>query len=97
MVEMKKKDGMTILLHKNNDFNRSILAKEVEIIVNRLVKAFNDLGANWAKFDESVEFPLLKSDKWNRFLMLNDADVGITKFEGTPMLCLWVQLKHPIL
>ena len=97
MVEMKTKDGMTILLHKNNDFNRKILVKEIEIVVNRLVKAFNDLGANWAKFDESVEFPLLKSDKWNRFLILNDADVGITKFEGTPMLCLWVQLKHPIL
>ena len=54
---------------------------------------FNDMGATFTLFDEAVEIPLLKADNWNRFLTLNDADVCLTKFKDTPMLCLWIKLK----
>ena len=96
MVESSSESETLIFLHKNNDFNQPILAKEIEIIVNRLTKVFNDMGADFSLFDEKVELPLLKADKWNRILMLNDADLGLTKFENKPMLCLWIKFKHPI-
>ena len=67
--------------------------KEIEIIVNRVVRIFNEMGGDFALFDEVVELPLLKEDNWNRMLMLNDADVGLTKFKNTAMLCLWIKFK----
>ena len=48
-------------------------------------------------FDEAVELPQLKADNWNRILVLNDADICLTKFKETPMLCLWIKLKQPII
>lgn len=53
-------------------------------------------GANFALFNEAIELPLLKADNWNRILILNDADVCLTKFKDTPMLCLWIKPKKPI-
>ena len=97
MIERKSKDETVIILHKNNDLKQPILAKELEIITNRIVRVFNDMGATFTLFDEAVEIPLLKADNWNRFLTLNDADVCLTKFKDTPMLCLWIKLKQPIL
>ena len=97
MIERKSKDETVIILHKNNDLKQPILAKELEIITNRIVRVFNDVGATFTLFDEAVEIPLLKADNWNRFLTLNDADVCLTKFKDTPMLCLWIKLKQPIL
>ena len=90
MIERKSKDETVIILHKNNDLKQPILAKELEIITNRIVRVFNDMGATFTLFDEAVEIPLLKADNWNRFLTLN-------KFKDTPMLCLWIKLKQPIL
>lgn len=48
-------------------------------------------------FEEAVELPQLKADNWYRALMLKDADICLTKFKDTPMLCLWIKLKQPIL
>lgn len=54
------------------------------------------MGAAFTLFDEAVEVPQLNANNWNRILMLNDADVCLTKFKDIPMLCLWVKLKRPI-
>ena len=97
MVERKVKDETDIILYKSNDLNQPLFAKEIEIIVNRIVKAFNDMGATLALFDESVEMSLIRTDSWCRVLMLNDADVYLTRFKDVPMLCLWIKLKQPIL
>lgn len=97
MVERISGDETTIILHKNTDLNQPILGREIEILVNRMVRVFNDMGADFALFDAAVELPQLKSDTWQRVLMLNDADICLTKFKDTPMLCLWIKLKHPIL
>ena len=96
MLERKSKDETIIILHKSNDLNQPILTREIEIIVNRIVRVFNDMGATFSLFNEAVEVPLIKADNWNRILMLNDADVCLTKFKDTPMLCLWIKSKHPI-
>lgn len=93
MVEMKSNDEPIIVLHKNNDLRQPILVKELEIIVNRIVRVFNEMGATFALFDEMVEIPLMKEDNWNRTLILDDADVCLTKFGDTAMLCLWIKLK----
>lgn len=97
MIERISSDETIIILHKNNDLNQPILAREIEIIVNRMVKVFNDMGANFTLFNEAVELPQLKADNWYRALMLKDADICLTKFKDTPMLCLWIKLKQPIL
>ncbi len=97
MIERMSNDETIIILHKNNDLNQPILAREIEIIVNRMVKVFNDMGANFTLFNEAVELPQLKADNWYRALMLKDADICLTKFKDTPMLCLWIKLKQPIL
>ena len=97
MIERMSNDETIIILHKNNDLNQPILAREIKIIVNRMVKAFNDMGANFTLFNEAVELPQLKADNWYRALMLKDADICLTKFKDTPMLCLWIKLKQPIL
>ena len=97
MIERKSDNETVIILHKNNDLNQPMLVREIEIIVNRMVKVFNDMGANFTLFDEAVELPQLKADNWNRILVLNDADICLTKFKETPMLCLWIKLKQPII
>ena len=97
MIERKSNNETVIILHKNNDLNQPMLVREIEIIVNRMVKVFNDMGANFTLFDEAVELPQLKADNWNRILVLNDADICLTKFKETPMLCLWIKLKQPII
>jgi hypothetical protein len=97
MIERKSDNETVIILHKNNDLNQPMLVREIEIIVNRMVKVFNDMGANFTLFDEAVELPQLKADNWNRILVLNGADICLTKFKETPMLCLWIKLKQPII
>ena len=96
MFERKSKEETVIILHKSFDLKQPILTKEIEIIVNRIVRVFNEMGANFALFNEAIELPQLKADNWNRILILNDADVCLTKFKDTPMLCLWIKPKKPI-
>ena len=97
MVERVSSDETVIILHKNTDLTQPILGREIEILVNRMVRAFNDMGANCVLFDAMVELPQLRSDTWQRVLILNDAEISLTKFKDTPMLCLWIKLKQPIL
>ena len=96
MLERKSKEETVIILHKSFDLKQPILTKEIEIIVNRIVRVFNEMGANFALFNEAIELPQLKADNWNRILILNDADVCLTKFKDTSMLCLWIKLKKPM-
>lgn len=96
MFERKSKEETVIILHKSFDLKQPILTKEIEIIVNRIVRVFNEMGANFALFNEAIERPQLKADNWNRILILNDADVCLTKFKDTPMLCLWIKPKKPM-
>ncbi len=96
MVERISKDETDIILHKSNDLKQPIHTREIEIIVNRLAKIFNDMGANFTLFNEAVELPLLIDDNWKRVLIFNNAEICLTKFKDTPMLCLWIKLKQPI-
>lgn len=95
MLEKKSKDETVIILYKNNNLDQPILLKEIEIIVNRIVRAFNDMGATLPLFDKEIELPLIKADKWNRTLILNNADMCLTKFQRVPMPCFWIKLKQP--
>lgn len=94
MLERKSKEETVIILHKNYNINKSILVKEIKIIVNRMVRVFNEMGAHFSLFDETIELPQLKADNWYRLMRLNDADVCLTKFKEKPMLCLWIKLKE---
>ena len=94
MLERRTKDETEIILYKNNNLNRLILAREIEIIVNRFVKVFNDIGANFPLFDEANEFPQINIGSWARVLILNSAYIYLTKFGDAPMLCLWIKLKN---
>ena len=93
MIERKSEAETIIILHKNNDINQPILVREIEIIVNRMVRAFNDMGANFNLFDRELEFPQIKEDKWERILILDDAYMSLTKFKNVPMLCFFIKMK----
>ena len=93
MIERKSETETIIILHKNNDINQPILVREIEIIVNRMARAFNDMGANFNWFDGELEFPQIKEDRWDRILILDDADMSLTKFKNVPMLCFFIKMK----
>lgn len=93
MIERKSETETIIILHKNNDINQPILVREIEIIVNRMARAFNDMGANFNLFDRELEFPQIKEDKWERILILDDAYMSLTKFKNVPMLCFFIKMK----
>ena len=96
MLERTSEDETVIILHKNNNVNQPVLIREIEIIVNRLVHAFNDMGAAFSLFDKDIELPQIREDKWSRILELNDVDMCLTKFSQVPMLCFWIKLKHQL-
>ena len=58
-----------------------------------MVRAFNDMGANFNLFDRELEFPQIKEDKWERILILDDAYMSLTKFKDVPMLCFFIKMK----
>lgn len=93
MIERKSETETIIILHKNNDINQPILVREIEIIVNRMARAFNDMGANFNWFDRELEFPQIKEDRWDRILILDDAYMSLTKFKNVPMLCFFIKMK----
>lgn len=95
LAERTDEDERIIILHKSNDFNQPILVKEIEIIVNRLVRAFNDMGATSEMFNEAMELPQIKANNWERILVLDDAYMVLTIFKDTPMLCFWIKMKQP--
>lgn len=96
MLERTSKDETVIMLVKNKKANQLLLIQEIEIIVNRLVYVFNNLGATFALFNRELEIPQIQTDNWNRILILNDVDICLTKVKEPSMLCLWIKLKQPI-
>lgn len=80
--------------HKSNDFNQPILVREIEIIVNRMVRAYNDMGVTSEMFNEAMELPQIKANNWERILVLDDAYMSLSIFKDTPMLCFWIKMKQ---
>ena len=99
MLERKSEDETILMLHKNNNVNQPILIQEIEIIVNRLVCLFNsdNIGIVYDLFDKDIEIPRFETDNWCRSFLLNIAEVGLTKFKQSSMLCLWIKFKQPII
>lgn len=93
MIERESKDEKVTMLYKSNDANQPLLMREIEIVVNRLVNVFNDMGADFSPFDPQKEWPQIQDGKWNRMLELNDAYMCLTKHETFPVLCFWIKLK----
>ena len=96
MLERTSKDETVIMLVKNKKANQLLLIQEIEIIVNRLVYVFNNLGATFALFNRELEIPQIQTGNWNKILILNDVDICLTKVKEPSMLCLWIKLKQPI-
>ena len=94
LAERKSEDETIIILHKSSDFNQPILVREIEIIENRMVRAFNDMGATSEMFNEAMELPQIKANNWERILVLDDAYMVLTIFKDTPMLCFWIKMKQ---
>ena len=82
-----------IVLHRNNDIYRPLSSNEIAIVVNRISKSFNSIGATWPYFNYSKEWSQLCEDTWGRTLSLDDAVITLTKFKKLPMLGLLIQLK----
>lgn len=93
MLERTLKDETVIMLYKNDDISQPILIQEIEFIVNRVVHAFNGMGATFSLFDKELEYSQIKADNWSRVLLLNDAEMCLTKFQKVPMLCFWIKPK----
>ena len=96
MLERTSKDETVIMLVKNKKANQLLLIQEIEIIVNRFVYVFNNLGATFTLFNRELEIPQIQTGNWNRILILNDADICLTKVKEPSMLCLWIKLKQPV-
>ena len=93
MLERQSKDETVIILYKNKDIYQPLHIREVEIVVNRLVNVFNEIGVDLPPFDSEVELPHMKDDQWKRTIILDDCEICLTKFEKHPMLCLFIKLK----
>ena len=93
MFEMKKGGETMIVLHRNNDIYRPLSSNEIAIVVNRISKSFNSIGATWPDFNYPKEWSHLCEDTWGRTLSLDDAVITLTKFKKLPMLGLLIQMK----
>lgn len=94
LMERASEDETIIILHKNIRASQLLLIQEIEIIVNRLVHAFNELGATFTSFDKKLEIPQMQEGKWSRILKLKDADIGLTNVQEPFMLYIWIKLKQ---
>lgn len=96
MSERTSKDDTVIILHKNKRASQLLLIQEIEIVVNRLVRSFNEIGATFSLFNKEVEFSQMRTGNWNRILKLNDADIYLTNAQDPFMLYLWINVRHPV-
>lgn len=94
MLERTSQDETVIILHKNKRASQLLLVQEIEIIVNRLVRSFNEMGATFSPFNKEVEISQIHTGNWNRILKLNDADICLTNAKK-PFILLWIILKQP--
>lgn len=92
LVERASKDEVIIILHKRQ--SRILLVQEIEIMVNRIASAFNDLGSAFPLFNRDIEILQINEDRWVRVLALNDANIYLTILREMPMLYLLIKLKQ---
>ena len=90
---VKESDGETaIILCKNIDVNSHLLIKEVEILVNRHARAFNEVGAQFYNFNWELEFPQILADNWFRDVRVNDMRLKLTRLPDVPKFCFIIWL-----
>ena len=91
---VKESDGETaIILCKNLDTNNFILIKEIEILVNRYARAFNEIGAQFCNFNWELEFTKILADSWSREVRVNNMLLKLTRLPGTPKFCFSIWIK----
>lgn len=95
MLERKIEDETVIIIYKRQDTKPLLLSREVEIIVNRLVKSFEEFTGLVGMFNEEIELPQLLKDQWEgRTWVFQDADMKLMKFKGSSLLCFSIKLKN---
>ncbi|MCM1108175.1 MAG: hypothetical protein NC388_03840 [Clostridium sp.] len=87
--------------YKNKDSYKEIRDTAIKNYNPALISSdgehvFNDLGASFDLFNKEIEIPQIQNGNWNRALILNDADICITKPKAPSMLCLWIQFKRSL-
>ena len=89
MIEMQSENEWGIMLGKRNGLNQSILFREIEIIVNRISKAFSNLGFEPQPFQFDIEQEQLQEDKWiGRGWRCPHFIMKLEKLAGYANLCL---------
>lgn len=95
MLERKIEDETVIIIYKRQDTKPLLLSREVEIIVNRLVKSFEEFTGLVGMFNEEIELPQLLKDQWEgRTWVFQDANMKLMKFKGSSLLCFSIKLKN---
>lgn len=95
MLERKIEDENVIIIYKRQDTKPLLPSREVEIIVNRLVKSFEEFTGLVGMFNEEIELPQLLKDQWEgRTWVFQDADMKLMKFKGSSLLCFSIKLKN---
>lgn len=95
MLERKIEDETVIIIYKRQDTKPLLPSREVEIIVNRLVKSFEEFTGLVGMFNEEIELPQLLKDQWEgRTWVFQDADMKLMKFKGSSLLCFSIKLKN---
>lgn len=83
------------MLHKNINIKNSIYVHEVEIIVNRITRIFNSMGAEIKLFDKETDWEQIRSENWRRGVDFNDAEAYLAKFKDIPALFFLIEFKNP--
>ena len=73
----------------------SIYVHEVEIIVNRITRIFNSMGAEIKLFDKETDWEQIRSENWRRGVDFNDAEAYLAKFKDIPALFFLIEFKNP--
>lgn len=95
MLERKIEDETVIIIYKRQDTKPLLPSREVEIIVNRLVKSFEEFTGLVGMFNEEIELPQLLKDQWEgRTWVFQDADMKLMKFKDSSLLCFSIKLKN---
>ena len=89
MIVAHSGNEWSIIFGKRNGHNRSILFREIEIIVNRISKAFSNIGFEYEPFQFEIEQEQLQEDKWiGREWRCPHFIMKLEKLAGHANLCL---------
>lgn len=95
MLERKTENETVIIIYKRQDTKPLLPSREVEIIVNRLVKSFEESNNLAGMFNKEIELPQLLKDQWEgRTWVFQDADMKLMKFKGSSLLCFSIKLEN---